>query len=129
MIGKILSPLAIVFFVAMTLPACAAQLLESYNAYLSPADHFNSQGERLTTAAAIIRQDRANYHKFGIRDPGDEDDYYFRDVNNRAILERMLENGTSDPGVLSRIVNSNVSIHVDVYRGDRGDYVIVTLVN
>ena len=110
-------------------PAAAADLIGSYNAYLSRADHYNSQGQRLTTAAAIIRQDRANFHKFGVQDDGDESDNYFDNVNNRAVLEQMLNDGSSDAGVLSRIVNGNVMIHVDIYRSHHhGDYVVVTLV-
>ena len=113
---------------AAATPAAAAELIGGYNAFLSSADHFNSSGERLTSAAAIIRQDRANFHKFGVRDDQDEDDDYFGDVDNRAALERMLNDGNSDSGVLRRIVNSNVMIHVDIYRvHHRGDYVVVTL--
>lgn len=109
-------------------PASAAQLVGSYNAYLSRADHRNSAGERLTSAAAIIRQDRANYHKFAIRDDQDEDDDYFASADNRATLERMLNDGSSEPGVLRRIVNANVMIHVDIYRSRiHGDYVVVTI--
>ena len=120
--------LALGLVLAAATPAAAADLIGSYNAYLSRADHYNSQGERLTSAAAIIRQDRANFHKFGIQDDQDESDNYFDDVNNRAVLERMLSDGSSDPGVLSRIVNSNVMIHVDIYRSNHhGDYVVVTL--
>ena|ERR1700712_1759533 len=113
---------------AAATPAAAAELIGSYNAYLSRADHFNSSGERLTSAAAIIRQDRANFHKFGIQDDQDESDNYFDNVNNRAVLEQMLSDGSSDPGVLSRIVNGNVMIHVEIYRSHHhGDYVVVTL--
>jgi hypothetical protein len=39
--------------------AQAQQLIGSYVALLSEADHFNSSGQRLSSAAAIIRQDRA----------------------------------------------------------------------
>jgi len=109
-------------------PASAAELIGSYNAWLSRADHYNSNGQRLTSAAAIIRQDRANFHKYGIQDAGDESDSYFDNVNNRALLEQMLNDGTSDSGVLRQIVNGNVMIHVDIYRSNHhGDYVIVTL--
>src|SRR5438309_1903209 len=38
-------------------PGRAQELIESYIAFLSEADHFNSNGQRLTSAAAIIRQD------------------------------------------------------------------------
>src|SRR5664280_1375442 len=86
-------------------PSRAQQLLESYQAFLSERDHFNSNGQRLTTAAAIIRQDRANYHRYGLRDPGDESDIFFANADNRAALERLLERGRAEPGVISRIVN------------------------
>src|SRR5476651_1361178 len=130
MIVKSVLALAFSAALAVVTPARAADLIESYNAFLSHADHYNSYGVRLTTAAAIIRQDRANFHKYGIQDDQDENDHYFDNVNNRAVLERMISDGTSEPGVLRRIVNSNVMIHVDVYRSlHHGDYVIVTLMD
>jgi hypothetical protein len=62
-------------------------------------------GNGLTSAAAIIRQDRANVHRYGKRDLDDENDTFFADEGNRAVLEQMLDRGQADPGVLSRIVN------------------------
>jgi len=87
--------------------AQAQQLIGSYVALLSEADHFNSNGQRLTSAAAIIRQDRANFHRFGIKDPQDEGDAFFADEGNRAALEQMLERGRAEPGVIARIVSAN----------------------
>lgn len=110
-------------------PGRAQQLVESYRAFLSERDHFNSNGERLTSAAAIIRQDRANFHRFGIRDPQDEDDRFFADADNREALERMLEHGRADPGVISRVVNDTVMIRVDIYRDPDGPFIKVTLLN
>jgi hypothetical protein len=81
----------------ITTPSRAQELIESYVAFLSETDHFNSNGQRLTSAAAIIRQDRANFHRFGIRDPQDEDDSFFADSGNRETLERMLETGMPHP--------------------------------
>ena len=60
-------------------PSRAQQLIESYQAVLSERDHFNSNGQWLTSAAAIIRQDRANFHRYGFRDAADEDDKFFAD--------------------------------------------------
>jgi hypothetical protein len=111
-----------IFAFALSLSLCtptfvhAQQLIESYDALLSQADHFNSQGQRLTSPAAIIRQDRANFYRFGIRDPEDESDTFFADEGNRAVLEQMLERGRADPGVISRIVNGTPLVRVDVYR-------------
>jgi hypothetical protein len=110
-------------------PSQAQQLLESYVAELSERDHFNSAGQRLTTAAAIIRQDRANFHRFGLRDPGDEDDKFFADEGNRAALERLLERGRAEPGVISRIVNGTPLVRVEVWQANAGPFIVVTLIN
>src|SRR5688572_12316112 len=90
----------------LTHPASADILLEDYLAVLSEQDHLNSKGGRLTEAAAIIRQDRANYHKFGRRDQGDENDEFFADAANREELERLLKQGTSDKDALDYIVKN-----------------------
>jgi hypothetical protein len=110
-------------------PSRAQELVESYIAFLSEADHFNSNGQRLSSAAAIIRQDRANYYRFGRGDPQDQDDVFFRDIGNREALERMLERGRSTPGTIARIVNGTVLIRVDIYRDNGGPFVQVTVLN
>jgi hypothetical protein len=127
MLRTFILALAIATATCMPIVAQAQQLIGSYVALLSEADHFNSNGQRLTSAAAIIRQDRANFHRFGIKDPQDEDDAFFADEANRAALEQMLERGRADPGVISRIVNSTVLIRVDIYRDASGLFIRVTL--
>ncbi len=97
-------------------PVKADELLEIYHARLGTDDHFNSRGQRLTNAAAIIRQDRANFHKFGVRDRGDTSDEFFSSKSNRAILERMLRNGSASRSTLRRIVNGTPRITVKIYR-------------
>ena len=91
------------------------QFIESYTARLSARDHYNSNGERLRSAAEIIRQDRANYYVYGLRDSDDEPDSYFRNKGNRARLEELLENGRTTPDVIDRIVNGTPLIQVDIY--------------
>jgi len=127
MLKRFILTLAIAAATCIPTLAQAQQLIGSYIALLSEADHFNSNGQRLTSAAAIIRQDRANFHRFGIKDPQDEDDAFFADEANRATLEQMLERGRADPGVISRIVNSTVLIRVDIYRDASGPFIRVTL--
>lgn len=108
-------------------PALADDLIESYSARLSEADHFNSNGQRLTSPAAIIRQDRANYHRFGIRDAEDDGDSFFSNQNNRALMERLIERGRISSSARNRIVNGTPIIDVEVYSGPGGDYVNVTV--
>ncbi|HHI82467.1 MAG TPA: hypothetical protein ENJ99_04875, partial [Rhizobiales bacterium] len=93
----------------------AGELLEVYRARLGTDDHFNSRGQRLDNAAAIIRQDRANFHRFGIRDDEDQGDSYFASKANRARLERMLRRGRATRSVLRQIVNGTPMIRVRIY--------------
>jgi len=78
---------------AFSPPSYALEPLDSYTARLSTEDHFNSRGLRLSSVAAIVRQDRANYHKFGKRDTEDTYDSFFASKNNRAKLEKMIARG------------------------------------
>lgn len=115
--------LLMISFLAPCSLAFADQLIESYVARLSANDHFNSSGERLTSPAMIIRQDRANFHKFGQGDPEDEDDMFFRDVHSREILQRLLERGHTPKGVYRAIVNGQPLVRVSVYQTSGGKYV------
>lgn len=99
--------------------------IESYAARLSARDHFNSNGERLQSPAAIIRQDRANYYVYGYRDPEDEPDRFFSSKENRARLERLLEGGATTPEARRIIVNGTPLIRVEVYQ----DFVNVTIIS
>jgi|SRR6185312_347035 len=95
--------------------AAQAAPLETYVARLSVQDHYNSNGVRLTTAAGIIRQDRANFYEFGLRDREDTADGFFASKANRAILEDMLLHGTISRAANDEIVNGTPLIVVHVY--------------
>lgn len=106
----------------------ADELIEQYVAVLSENDHFNSKGSRLADAAAIIRQDRANYHKFGLRDRGDSGDNFFASASNRDLLERMLNRGTSSRSAINAIVNRTPVVLVQIFKSDSGqDFVNVSV--
>ncbi|PTW57545.1 hypothetical protein C8N35_11024 [Breoghania corrubedonensis] len=97
-------------------PALAqGRLLEVYVAYLGPDDHYNSRGTRLSEPWQVVRQDRANFHRFGIRDRGDEDDRFFASAANRARMERMILNGYIEGDAGWRIVNDNCWVRVEIY--------------
>jgi hypothetical protein len=93
--------------------------IEHYRAYIGEADLFNSKGTRLTQPWQIIRQDRANFHQYGIRDNDDQSDSFFADPANRQSLEVMLRNGTMTREAAAMIVQGNVWIDVDIY-GSQG---------
>jgi hypothetical protein len=92
-----------------------AGFIESYTARLIARDHYNSNGERLESAAAIIRQNRANFYVYGIRTDEDEPDSFFSRKSNRALLEQLLEHGTATQQAINEIINETPLIRVDVY--------------
>jgi S1-C subfamily serine protease len=130
MIKKLIIAIAIGLAANIPLRTNAQQLIGSYTALLSENDHFNSRGQRLTTAAAIIRQNRANFHRFGIRSPEDQDDPFFSDERNRAALEQMLDRGRADSRVIDRIVNGPPAlVRVDIFRSTSGPFIQITLLD
>ena len=129
-----MKPIAFIFFLVnllltVGLPEAQAQNLgrfvESYTARLSARDHFNSNGARLRDAAAIIRQDRANFYVYGLRDEEDEPDSFFSSKSNRARLEQLLNNGQTTREAVYSVVNGTPLIRVDIY----GNGLLVTIVS
>ncbi|MDD7972366.1 hypothetical protein [Roseinatronobacter alkalisoli] len=119
---KSVTLLALLLVLQSGIPAQAQTLIESYRAYIGKEDLFNSNGQRLTQPWQILRQDRANYHRFGISHPGDEWDGFFGDAGNRAIMERMLQNGRIDPSAARALVAGGTTVRVDIYgRNGRGE--------
>ena len=96
--------------------AHADDMLGSYVARISDRDHQASDGYALESAAQMVRQDRANWHKFHRRDSDDEGDGWFRTNDQRADLQRMLQrSGAMSSSTKRAIVNGEPLIQVDVY--------------
>ena len=105
--------------------AAADEFLGSYVARISEQDHQASDGYPLDTAAQMVRQDRANFHKFHNADSDDENDVWFRTNDQRARLERMLgQGGAMTQSTRRAITRGEPLIQVDVYR----NHVEVTIV-
>lgn len=110
------------FGILLSANVLASDYLCSYQARISNDDKFNSSGNYIATqysrnvVAAIIRQERANFHKFGVRDDEDQGDCVFASKENRARLERWLASGQISANTIRRIVDGTPLIYVDVYR-------------
>ena len=107
----------------------ADEVLETYRARLSARDHFNSSGQRLTTPAAIIRQDRANFHRYNAADPEDEGDTFFANAKNRDILEKLLERGRTTGDAYRAVVNGTPLVAVSVVKTEEGVYITVNIIS
>jgi hypothetical protein len=106
--------------------ASAQEIIGTYTAEIGRADLFNSEGQRLTAPWQVLRQDRANYHRFGISQVGDQWDPLFADANNRAAMEQMVMNGYMDPQAARDIMAGGATVVVTIYgSGGIGTYVNV----
>lgn len=113
---------------AGALPVAAQELIGSYTAYIGQADLHNSKGARLTEPWQVLRQDRANYHRFGVAQNGDEWDPFFGNIDNRAAMERMIMNGRIDPGARRNLLQGGATVLVRIYgSGGVGRYLDVTV--
>ena len=97
-------------------------------AYIGPHDLYNSKGARLWEPWQILRQDRANFHRFGLRDGPDQGDRFFGSVDNRAAMERMVMRGRIEPTAAQNVVNGGATVVVKVWgQGGRGESVTVNV--
>lgn len=93
-----------------------------YKARLSEKDHFSSSGKRLKTAIAVLRQDRANFHVFNIKDAEDESEESFKNIESREYMEKTIY---IPPKVEKVILNGTPVIKVEIV-GDGGGVSLIT---
>ncbi len=98
----------VVFFSEQAHASC----IVDYKTTISNIDRHNSKGVRLRTVGAILRQDRANFHRFKLKDPGDEGDSALWHPKRRAIFERAVNNRLPSP--INKNILGNEEIKLDI---------------
>ena len=109
--------------------AWSQQVIDTYISEIGSEDRVNSRGNPLTKAEQILAQDRANFHRFGIRHPGDTGDQFFGVRDNRAALPGLLERGSLSPDAERAILsdgNSKLMVEV-IGRAGRPEALRVTI--
>ncbi|SFE55693.1 hypothetical protein SAMN04488523_108109 [Sulfitobacter brevis] len=105
----------LMIFAPMPLVAGAVAVEPAYYcAKISSGDQITSKGQKLQDAGAILQQDRANYHRFNLRDFGDQLDPIFADPAVRAQIPRLLAASQTPGSVLREIEKGTPDICVDV---------------
>lgn len=120
--------LAAILAVTLPVAAQAQQLIGSYYATLGPNDLYNSSGTRLSSFGAILQQDRANVHRFGIYDAFDQGDPFFGNANVRSQIPsiwRYGNGGQSIPGNLSAGYAQDIYVEIFGY-GSTVQYIEVS---
>lgn len=99
--------------------------IDSYYARLSKQDHYNSAGNLLTKVEGIIQQDRANVYVFEREDHEDNQDFFFANKDNRALIGTLIANSTIDENTAAKIINGTPLVFVKIYKG----YLNITVVS
>ena len=103
-------------------PVLAQEVIGSYAAYIGEDDLYNSEGTRLSEPWQVLRQDRANFHRFGLSQDGDEWDPFFEDADNREAMENMIMRGYIDPDAERMLLSGGAMVYVNIYgAGGVGD--------
>lgn len=97
-------------------PVMAEELIAEYLAWLDARDTVTSRGVKLKSFGAVLAQDRANFHRFGIRQDLDTDDPVFGSRDMREKLPDFYKAGRPVEAYIRR----------DVMSG-RGHYVYVRI--
>ena len=96
-----------------------------YEARLSAQDHTSSDGSKLSDVAAILRQDRANFHKFKKRDTDDQADGFFSSAKNRELIDSYFKNVYSDNPMSAKdkqaILNGTPLVRVSLVDGIKNE--------
>lgn len=106
------------------------EIVGSYSAFIGTDDLYNSAGKKLSSPWQVLRQDRANFHKYGISQSGDESDPYFASADNRAAMEELLGNLDFDKATTRQLLSGEALVYVEIYaRKGRLSYINVEIVN
>jgi hypothetical protein len=89
--------------------------LAYYLAYIGPEDMRSSKGQPVTTVGGVLQQDRANFHRFGIRHPQDESDPIFANQALRARIPEMAMAGGNARGDLASMARNGQPFLVNVF--------------
>lgn len=113
--------LACLGIAALCSTSAYAEYLCSYTAYISDGNKYNSNGVSVikgvnkNSAAQVLRQNRADVHRFGVGTFGDTEDCYFDSIETRNQLPQMLNRGNISKSTIRQIINGNPLLQVDVY--------------
>lgn len=115
--GDAMRHLVLICALAMPGLAAAQEFNLSYLTAIGPQDLFNTRGARLDSAAGVLRQDRANYHRFAVRQPQDEWDPVLHDSDARDAFEDALDAAGIDPATEAAILSGGALVLVELRRG------------
>lgn len=115
---RVLAPFASVLVASILslapLGVAAEHVMATYRAYIGPDDLVDASGGRLGDAAKILGRDRANLHRFDVRQDGDEWDPIFASIDARQALDGLLAAGSITPDAQAAILAGGATVEVRI---------------
>ena len=101
-----------------------AEYVDSYQATFSRNDFFSSSGKKLSGAASIIQQDRANYYKYHRRDESDtaSQSRFFQNAKNRAKISAMVKFGVIKNSDIDDDFDYGTVVKITIMKSNNGQY-------
>lgn len=112
-----------IFGVSLTI-SLGDEYVDSYEATFSRNDFFSSSGKKLSGAASIIQQDRANYYKFNKRDGSDtaSQSRFFQNAKNRAKISAMVKSGPTKDSDIDSDFDYGTVEKITIMKNNNGQY-------
>lgn len=95
-------------------------VIERFTTSITQNDTRNSRGTMLTDPIEILRQDRANAHKFGNPD-GDDVDRFFSTPKHRTNMRTYLNRGSFPKPVQESVLEGRGFLRIKVYKNTQGE--------
>ncbi|MCK0142923.1 hypothetical protein [Aliiroseovarius sp. F20344] len=109
--------------------AVASEQIGAFTVFIGKPDLSNAKGAALSDPASILRRDRANYHRFGVSQPGDEWDPYFGSNKSRKNIKALLEKGGIGPKAAKRFKNGGTVLIRVMGAGGKPTAIMVSVPN
>ncbi|SPF77042.1 hypothetical protein ALP8811_02063 [Aliiroseovarius pelagivivens] len=85
--------------------AVAQEQVGSFTVFVGKSDLTNANGKALVEPWKVLSRDRANYHRFGVSQPGDEWDPFFGTNKSRKGIQALVARGNVGPKAAKRLRN------------------------
>lgn len=106
---QLLKTAAVALGLALASQAAVAQEpIGSFTVFVSKSDLVNDNGAVLAEPWKVLRRDRANYHRFGVSQPGDQWDPYFGSSQSRKSLQTLIARGSVGSKAAKRLKNGGI---------------------
>lgn len=88
--------------------AVAQEQIGVFTVFIGKSDLTNDKGTTLSEPWKALRQDRTNFHRFGVSQPGDQWDPYFSSSQSRKSLQTLIARGSVGSKAAKRLKNGGI---------------------